>query len=75
MLTPLDNGFFTLTVTNARLLAGGKLPKPGNEKLVKIDQKYYWLSRTMANKQQVWAVRETNWRLVNGQAVLGGIEK
>jgi len=71
-MTYLDNGFYMVSRADAIRLGEGELPAHGHEKLVKHDGKHWWLGRTQHQGRLVWAIRETAWRLKDGQAVLGG---
>ena len=61
----------------ARELAGGKLPKHGNEKLVAVEcprgETHAWLKRTQHNGRQVWCLMPTNWTIdpETGRGTLG----
>lgn len=46
----------------------GPLPSVGREKLVAFNGKHYWLT----HEAKGFRVRETNWKLENGLAVLRG---
>jgi hypothetical protein len=76
-MTHLSHGFYAISNKEAGALVGGAiyLPRPGYEKLVSYDGKYWWLCRTPSNGKVVWSVREAQgWRLdENGTAVLGGL--
>lgn len=53
----------------ARRLNNGRLPRDGHEALVWHDGRHWWLAR----RREGWTVRDAGkWRLVNGEAVLGG---
>lgn len=71
-MEPIDHGFMEISEADAKKLAGGKLPAHGRERLVVHEGQHYWLARTDNWGKLVWSVRKTNWRLVNGVAVLGG---
>lgn len=73
----IDHGFFKVNSDLARQLAGGKLPEPGYEKLVKAPRGFaakhgfVWLTQTIVGGNPVWSIRDAKgWRLVNGQAIL-----
>lgn len=68
--TCIDNGFLIVSAADAGKLANGKLPNHGCETLIAHDGSCYWLGRTRYASDIVWAIRPSNWRLVNGQAVL-----
>lgn len=67
----IDSGFWRLSKADALIVADGKLPKPGYEKLVYLWGDHWWLARTSVNRKPVWSMRKTPWRLVDGRAVLG----
>lgn len=73
----IDHGFFRINSDLARRLAGGKLPEPGYEKLVKAPpgfaakHGFVWLAQTVVGGNPTWSMRDAKgWRLVNGQAIL-----
>lgn len=70
----IDNGFYEISEQLAKRLCGGDLPQYGHEKLVAHNGKHYWLTLTKNWRlKSVWSVRDAgSWRLVDGQAVLGG---
>jgi len=57
----ISHGYYLVTTREARELArqgpNGKLPNPGYECRVQVNGCPAWLTRTMANGKQVWAVR------------------
>lgn len=72
-MTHLDHGHHIVSAADARRLCGvGSLPAHGRERLVEYEGRHYWLSRTPHEGGLVWCVRPTDWRLVDGRAVLGG---
>src|SRR5579862_1337466 len=73
----IDNGFFRIDERLAKQLAGGKLPQPGYEKLVKApegfksEKGFVWLSQTVLHSLPVWAIRDSRgWELSGKHAVL-----
>ena len=51
----------------ARMHFGAVLPQPGHERLVVHHGKHYWLRK---HRSCGWKLRATDWRLVDGRAVL-----
>ena len=72
-MTPIDHGFMRISRADALKLGNGTLPDHGRERLVVHEGQHYWLTRTPVYNEMVWSVRKTDWRLVNGVAVLGGV--
>lgn len=67
----LDNGFYTISEADARKVCGGKLPRPGHEKLVPHEGKHWWVARTPHFGKMLWSIREAKgWKLdSNGNMV------
>lgn len=70
-MTHLSHGFYMIDKGDAKRLNGGRLPSPGKEALVEHDGKNWWLARTPHGEGFVWSIRETDWRMADGRAVLG----
>jgi len=49
---------FMISAADARRLAGGRLPRPGYEKKVIIENRDFWLFPTLHRGELVWAIRE-----------------
>lgn len=65
----IDHGFFIISPILASRLCGGKLPRPGNEKLekapegFKTEKGYVWVSRTPYQGKVYWSMRDAkHWR-------------
>ena len=72
-MTPLSHGFHIISEADARKLNNGHLPRQGYEALVAHNGKHWWLARQWDQGRCVWTIRDAGrWRLVDGQAVLGG---
>lgn len=72
-MTPLSHGFHEISEADAKKLNNGRLPRQGFEALVLHEGKHWWLARTIEGGKVVWSIRDAGrWRLVDGQAVLGG---
>lgn len=74
---PWGEGWYFLTEAQAKKLLSPKpLPKNGREALVQLDNQHWWVCLTYIHSQKLlrWTMRPAKgWKLVNGQAVLGGI--
>jgi hypothetical protein len=72
-MTLLDNGHYIISEKDAKKLNNGSLPRQGFESLVAHDGKHWWLARAWDQGRCLWTIRDAGrWRLVDGQAVLGG---
>lgn len=69
---PIDNNHYIISGKLAGQLAGGKFPRPGNEKLVTYEGKNYWLKKLPYQGKPVWMLYgPTDWKMRGPVAVLG----
>ena len=69
-MTYIDNDFYRLSSADAKKVAGGKLPKPGQESLVVFDNKRWFLTLTKVWGEMAWSVRLTDWRFEDNRLIL-----